>query len=69
MRIWDTQDEDLGHPSNFQPEPVPRRVHQLNARRFPDATFAQPRNGPGTAIFDRPVDNKSLDGTPTRGDN
>jgi hypothetical protein len=59
LGIWDTH--RISGLSQF-----PRRFHQLNARRFPDITFAQPQNWPGTAIFERAVDNKSLGTTPAR---
>ena len=59
MGIWDTH--RIAGLSQF-----PHRIPQHNARRFPDITFAQPRNWSITAIFDRPVDNKSLAITPAR---
>ena len=60
-RTWDTH-------QIFRLSQFPRRVHQHNARRFPDTTFPQPLKWPGTAIFERVVDNKSLDRTPARRD-
>jgi len=43
-RIWDTH-------QIFRLSQFPRRVPQRNARRVPDATFAQPQNWPAIAIF------------------
>jgi hypothetical protein len=69
IRRWLTQAETWDTHQIFRLSQFPRRVHQHNARRFPDTTFPQPRNWPGTASFDHPVDNKSLDRTPARRDN